>query len=150
MKTFNQYNKYIIEVFDKPAKYKWKESDDSFWRGNFQIGKNGFEVTANLLDQDVWDVSFARTDVGLWKYDASGDGDEIKVFATVIAMIGDFVKKQKPEEIDIAASKTDTDDASRVKLYKRLISSKASKFGYKLINFDNNLRDTAYFNLKRK
>jgi len=145
----HSFKQYLTELFDKPAPFKWKEKDDSFWRGTFNIGKNGFEVTANLLEEDVWDVSFARTDRGLWKYDASGDGDEIKVFSTVIAMIKEFVLKQKPLELDIAASKTDTDDASRVSLYKKLIKTQAGKFGYKLTKLDDT-SETTYFSLKKK
>jgi len=143
MKTFKQYN-LITELFDKPLPFKWKESDESFWRGSFKVGSASYETTAAEIGYDEWDVSFTKNG----SYKASAGNDEIKVFSTVIAMVKEFAIKQNPKIILISASKHDTHEQSRVKLYKKLITKYAKSFGYKLTKFDDEL-ETAFFDLKR-
>ena len=140
----------LNEVMDSPLKYKWRSKLDDMWEAKFFINKGkkdeleftvtivesfvydkevrGIKSMAKYSGEDVWDISFtndspsAKSDV----YGISNDGEAIKVFSTAIAIIGEFLKKNKPFLIRLEAK-----EASRKKLYERLIRVFGTKFGYK-------------------
>ena len=68
----------------------------------------------------------------------TGEGDAMRIFATVIAIVKEFVKKRNPELMKFSAFKDvmgDDDSApgkgSREKLYARMLQRYAGKMGYK-------------------
>ena len=87
-------------------------------------------------DESVWRVSFERN----MRQDMTGEGDAMRIFATVIDIIKDFTKKEKPQEMTFSAVKPDWFEielgdkpnviSSREKLYKRLVKRYASSMGY--------------------
>jgi uncharacterized protein (DUF2267 family) len=83
--------------------------------------------------------------------DVTGEGDAQRIFATVIGMIKEFVKKEKPDELNFAAHKPDwmtelphdhpkrsKEMTSREKLYKRLVKRYAGQMGYKYTTATDN------------
>ncbi len=89
---------------------------------------NTFIVTKKIGDREivfqcrksenVWDVFFLEVKNDNASFDATGSGDEIKVFSFVINSFRAFVEKRKPEVIEFTAK---TDDKSRSKLYQRML-----------------------------
>ena len=91
-------------------------------------------------DESYWAVSFERNG----RQDVTGEGDAMRVFATVIDIIKDFTKKEKPQEMVFSAEKPawrvslprdhpkrSKEMGSREKLYKRLVQRYAGRLGYK-------------------
>ena len=148
MKSFKEV---ITELFDKPVPFKWSIRKDDEWEGYFKVDGKKFMVLATALDEDglVWEFLFAKASGMVPGLKATGEGGEIQVFSTVIAMMKQFTKEQNPLEIQISASKTDTENESRGKLYKRMIRTYSSKNGYKL-STTSNTKDTTWFTLRRK
>jgi len=87
-------------------------------------------------DESVWRVSFERN----MRQDMTGEGDAMRIFATVIDIIKDFSKKEKPQEMSFSAVKPDWFEielgdkpnvtSSREKLYKRMVKRFAPRMGY--------------------
>ncbi len=64
--------------------------------------------------------------------DITGKGDAMRIFATVLDVVGKYVKKNKPDIIRVMGAKTkDAEIGGRLKLYKKLIKRYTSKLGYK-------------------
>ena len=68
----------------------------------------------------------------------TGDGDAMRIFASVIAIIKDFTKKEKPQQLAFSADKPawavdagKGQKGSREKLYKKLVQRYAGRMGYK-------------------
>ena len=78
----------------------------------------------------------------------------MRIFATVIAIIEDFVKKRNPKLMgfsafkDVFAPHTSPGKGSREKLYNRLLSRYAGKMGYKYYKVSG--VDKTEFELRRK
>ena len=91
-------------------------------------------------DESYWAVSFERN----MRQDMTGEGDAMRIFATVIDIIKDFSKKEKPQSLVFSAEKPawrvslphdhpkrSKEMGSREKLYKRLVQRYAGRMGYK-------------------
>ena len=71
---------------------------------------------------DSWEAVFWETNLqgnGM-KFNATGSGDELQVFAMVSDALKQFVAQRKPEKIFFSADKKG-DDATRASLYDRLV-----------------------------
>ena len=67
--------------------------------------------------------------------DITGGGDAMRIFATVLDVVGAYIKKNKPDIIRVMGTKTKDDEiGSRLELYKKLIKRYASKLGYQYDN----------------
>ena len=87
-------------------------------------------------DESVWNVSFERN----MRQDMTGEGDAMRIFATVINVIRDFSKSEKPQELAFSAVKPDWFEielgdkpnvkSSREKLYKRMVKRFAPSMGF--------------------
>lgn len=135
----------LRESFNQPYKFTKR----TLYKGNvvyrfFTDDKSDIDVIfkENEISEDesVWTVSFEKG--GSTK--ATGEGDAMRIFATVIAVIQDFVKKVKPQELTFSAEKPawrahlhhkdpkrTKDMGSREKLYKKLLQRYAGRMGYK-------------------
>lgn len=143
------FREYISEAFDKPYPYT-------------RLKKNPFgDLTADIKEVNVrvwftpyndektkWTLEFERKG----RIDVTGEGDAFRIFATVLKITKDFIKKYDPEEITFSSVKVDeygnTVNSGRDKLYKRLVKRFASSAGFK---YDiQNLGDEIYFTLEKK
>ena len=126
----------INELFDKPYSFKWIEQSDEAWKAEAQLsGDDYLVINFNTTDFNLteWEINFQRGDD--YDYKASGAGDEFRVFATVVAAIKEWFKKQspKPREIFFSGDKQDTPNAeSRVRLYDRFARQFAQATGYRM------------------
>jgi len=164
MKSFAMY---MTEIFDSPYKYKWTSTSGKHWKGDFMAGpeprKGGqrpLHYTVNISgkgrvrneSERVWSVMFYLNDETGTNTDITGTGNAPQIFATVIKMIEEFLKKEKPEgEINFVADKGKSAgpaDTSRSRLYKILAKKLARKHGYDVET--NNYDQTVDFMLTPK
>lgn len=115
----------ITEVFDQPYPWKWDDRFRSSWVANFA---DVVVFVAPVAGTDEWEVTFSRNN----SMAVTGEGDQFKIFATVIDIIKDFVNLKNPTAIKFSAEKADltTKSASRPKLYNAMVRRFASQFGY--------------------
>lgn len=135
MKTFSQY---IEESFDKPYKYTLSTTPFMEYYGSFKLDDGSlvevmFEANEHADDYEhtMWNIEFKRNG----RQSETGEGDAMRIFATVIKMIEDFIKKENPKYILFSALKpADREDRkekqSREKLYSRLVKRFSGKLGY--------------------
>ena len=76
---------------------------------------------------DVVEIAFARND----RWDVSGEGDEYKIFSTVIQAIREYLMSYQPKILYFSSK-----GQSRTRLYQSLINRLAQSYGYK--QFDLN------------
>ena len=135
----------LTEAFDKPYKFRKKKLYKGFFTYQFVTDdKSQVEVLFReheLSDaESVWSVNFERNG----DTRATGEGDAMRIFATVIEVIKDFTKKEKPQELTFSAEKPawrmnlhhkdpkrSKEMGSREKLYKKLVQRYAGQMGYK-------------------
>ena len=142
MHRFRTHNTELTEAFNRPYRY----TRHVLFKGHTVyrfIPDDKTEVDVIFKEDDisddesVWRVSFERN----MRQDVTGEGDAMRIFATVIDIIKDFTKKEKPQEMTFSAVKPDWFEielgdkpnviSSREKLYKRLVKRYASSMGYK-------------------
>jgi hypothetical protein len=123
MKTYLTF----VEALDTPYPYKTsidptKGRDPS--KAQYKFGKGKDQVIVDVTrthwhgetEEPVWDVNFQRGgSIG-----KTGQGDSLKIFATVLDILKKFVKDIDPSHVNFAAEKAADDKGSRSKLYMRL------------------------------
>jgi len=141
----------LEEAFNRPYKYNLRKTQSNFYVGKFDLPDKGditvfFEGHEWSDTEASWSVKFQRTHPSRphGSLDITGEGDAMRIFATVIEIIKEFLKKEKPMELNFSAHKPDwmtelpynhpkrkKDLTSREKLYKKLLQRYAGKMGYK-------------------
>ena len=129
----------LTEAFDKPYKFKKQTLYKGFIVYRF-FTDDGSDVDVLFNEQEIsddesyWSVAFERKgETGV-----TGEGDAMRIFATVIEVLKDFTKKEKPQELAFSADKPawavdagKGQKGSREKLYKKLVQRYAGRMGYK-------------------
>ena len=135
MKSFRQFKTQINELFDKPA--RWQMTRDSRGAVDYQSNVNGKDlvVVFDIIASGTWEVIFT-VDSEL-AVTGEGDGDEMKVFSTVLDIMSDFIKNKDPEQLYFTAEKSPVYGSSRIRLYNRLVKRFASSRGYMLKDKDD-------------
>ena len=133
----------IKELFDRIAQWEYTKSTSNQIKAKFEIDDNYYEVDIhNFSDGSASTVEFtigAFNDAGQWlshNVDATGTGNELKVFATVI----DIIKKTADEyNIDKLTFSSDDEPGtnSRTKLYKRMVSVLAKEWDVEIADDDD-------------
>jgi hypothetical protein len=131
----NLHKPDVAESFDQPYPMSWEKGDfgDVDALAKLDDGTN-LHVMFNLADrsENDWGVEFYRGN----SQSVTGQGDAQRVFATVLAAIGRFIKKQKPDRLFFTAVKEEDPTGSRAKLYDRLVQKYATGLGYELHKVD--------------
>ena len=157
MKSFNQY---ITEVFDKP--YNWSggnvakgsitpENDGVPEDYTFRTSNDGsIEVTANHfwidLDRQLGGMKIKKTGHTIaiefskdGSYGMSGEGDAMRIMATVLDIMKSIIKKHEPMTLIFSADKAHDglgkrggrEKTGRVGAYGAIVKRFAGKMGYK-------------------
>jgi hypothetical protein len=135
----------LTEAFNRPYKFRKQKLHKGYFVYRF-VADDKSEVDVLFLENEisdeesVWYVKFERNG----DTRATGGGDAMRIFATVIEVIKDFTKKEKPQEMVFSAEKPaerltlphdhpkrSKEMGSREKLYKRLVKRYAGRLGYK-------------------
>ena len=124
----------LLEVLNKPAKWKWFKTNWREWIALFIIEDNKYVFKAETDDMDRYQITFEIRGTGGKPHDISKTGSEFKVFATVAEILNEYLKKVEPDVFWFSAK-----EPSRAKLYDRfakLIVRKHPK--YKAVNSVSN------------
>lgn len=125
----------VDEAFDQPYPFKWEvygEAYDALVKlddgSNLEININPeYDEEGN----EEWHVDFWRSSsIGV-----TGEGDAFRIFATVMAAMQDFIKREKPRRIVFTASKEvepGQNSESRTDLYQRMVDRYARAWGFKV------------------
>jgi hypothetical protein len=128
----------LNELFDRPYNWQWKHEPDKI-DGRSQAvftTHDGKPVSVGFdKHNDAYDVDFTKN----YSFRANDEGDQFRIFATVMQVIIDFVKKADPKAVTFTAEKnTKTNSSSRIKLYKRMVTKFAQKINMKVDIKDEN------------
>lgn len=128
MKTFNE----LIESLNNPYSAVLKKSGKQEYRATVKLDDGGslnidIKGDEHIDDYDEldWEINFVRNEVD---QGVTGEGDALKIMATVFKLLKDFIKKENPKYMNLSAakkpdtSKTDTKLQGRERLYGRLVS----------------------------
>lgn len=137
-----QESTQLNELFDKVADWSWFALDPYYKLASSKQVDLTVEVVRTVVDGNDWEISFVRGDT----MKVSGDGREFEVFATVLAIIDDFIETNDPDRLTFRAD----DTASRIKLYTRLVNRFAASHGFSCQVTQSNDYDTAHYLLRAK
>jgi len=134
----DEENETVTEAFDNPYPYRWDTKDEDHWVAKADTPTGLMLVMFEWMDGDSsWNIDFAVNG----RMGKSGKGDAFRTFATVVAVIKDWVSKvdlSKTKLISFSADKTTDVGPSRSKLYKRFAIQMAIQLGWQL---DINTKD---------
>jgi pyrimidine deaminase RibD-like protein len=125
-----RFSDVVTEAFDKPYPYEWNKDDFGDYHAlAFLDDGSPLELSFGHEGGDLWHVTFDRN----FKFDVTGEGDQQRVFATVLAGVKDFVQKRQPQKIIFSATKSVKPGqkiTSRAGLYNSLVNRYAAALGY--------------------
>jgi lysyl-tRNA synthetase class I len=114
----------LEEAFDQPYPWRWGDrSSQRMWTASFA----DVFVIFSVDGAGEWEISFARNN----RQSVTGEGDQFKIFATVIDIAKDFISLMRPKVIQFTAHKEETETtSSRTKLYSAMVNRFANSLGY--------------------
>jgi len=132
----------IVEAFDKPYEIlRWEQGDFGDVDAIARLDDNTFlSIMFNKgfskdSKEETWSVEFYRNN----SQEVTGEGDQQRVFATVLSAIQTFIKKYKPNRITFSASKEveqGQNAQSRARLYDSLVQRYARSWGFRAFRAD--------------
>lgn len=137
----------LLELFDSKYTWRWIEKrGGDFYHATFENDEGGdIDFYATFHDYTSnWEVIFRRGGSTA----TTGQGDAFKIFSTVADILTDFIKEEKPKNIEIVAEKHIVSpkkvSESRIKLYTKGLTILSNKLGYTLRTMSSNV-DTKFF-----
>ena len=122
MKT---YQAFITELFDKPLPYRLSNSDEDLGETYEFKTPNGqfIEVNITVAKSGAYEFSFDSDS----KEDGtkSGKGEEFRIFSTVLKILKEFVDAEEPDHFFVESVSS---EPSRIRLYRRMISTFCKKY----------------------
>jgi hypothetical protein len=149
--TQNVKEQGMTEGFDQPYPLKWEKSDYGDVDALASLPDGSplsimFNKQQDNEGEEVVEVEFYRNN----SQEVTGEGDAMRIFATVLAAIHQYVKKYKPARLTFSARKEveqDQNPESRAKLYNRLVQRYAQAWGYRAASADHD--DIVIYELSR-
>ena len=136
----------ITEAFDAPYPMTWEHGDESHDAlVRLPDGSNlsiMFSMDYGAYGDEEWTVEFWRSN----SQDVTGEGDQQRIFATVLSAIQQFINDVNPERIRFSANKDvepGQKSMSRTNLYNTLVKRYANKWGYS-VDIDDHAGSTVY------
>jgi hypothetical protein len=150
----------VNEGFDQPYPLKWEKGEhgDVDALATLSDGTYLSIMFNNQQDnegEEIVQVEFYRNN----SQEVTGEGDAMRVFATVLTAIQQYVKKYNPARLTFSASKQvdptvyyepgqpQPNPESRAKLYDRLVQRYTKAWGYRAFRADNG--DLVIYELSR-
>lgn len=130
----------LHEILNRKVEYKVTKDARNVFNATARVGERIIHFAMERDDDappgtDSWEAVFWETNLagnGM-KFNATGSGDELQVFAMVSDALKQFVTQRKPEKISFSADKKG-DDATRASLYDRLVKRfKAPGYEYERV-----------------
>lgn len=146
LKTLN----FTVESLNKPYKYSWQAFKDDRASGAFEIEGGWVDlsilVSYTLSFDHIASITFSRnTEDDMDNYAITGDGDAFRIFATVLTMVDEWIKKygEQVDVIEFTAEKKNDPKGSRAKLYDRMVKKYIPK-GWKYEKSDGTGRNVRF------
>jgi len=140
-------DKKLTEALDNPYPFHLQGPDSSHNFAATAETPNGvLRMDFEAVDYDDFGIDFA-VGKSMGKTEA---GDEFRVFATVVAMIKQWISVvgiQHVESFDFGANKGEHANDGRARLYARIAKKLADQLGWKLEQSTTANRDTEFFKL---
>lgn len=141
-------NEFVTEAFDQPYPMTWEHGDDS----HDALAKlsNGTNLSI-MFNKDYGDYGDEEWTVEFWRnnsQEVTGEGDQQRVFATVLSAIQQFIDTEHPARIRFSANKDvepGQKSQTRSNLYTKLVRRYANSWGYS-VDVDD-FADTTVYNL---
>jgi hypothetical protein len=116
----------LVEALNAPLDITWADrssEDVELYVAEFQIDEGHFKVLfkEKYYERGIWNIAFVRNDT----YELTGTGDALKVMATVLKAVREFISFQNPRFITFEMK---NDEQSRFKLYDRLMRMLMKEF----------------------
>ena len=122
MKT---YSNFLTELFDKPLKYRLSHSvEDREEVYEFET-PNGQYIEVRITVDKNGAYEFTFDSDSNEEGTKSGKGEEFRIFSTVLKILQEFVDAEAPDHFFVEAVSS---EPSRVKLYRRMISTFCKKY----------------------
>ena len=127
----------VLELFDNP--YSFTTVIDRAEYKEFEFNANGRSIVVDItiMEKDTWEVSFHKkgkiSDADKYpRYTLTNNGDQFKIFSTVIDIIKHFISKQKDLRVlEFNASKVDDEvETGRGRLYNSMVKKLSSENGF--------------------
>jgi hypothetical protein len=119
----------VTEAFNQPYGFKWEHGEFGDYDALTRL-PDGTNLSIMFNNEDnEWQVEFYRNN----SQEVTGEGDQQRVFATVLEAIRQFVKMEDPESIRFSANKEvepGQKSLSRSNLYSSLVRRYANSMGY--------------------
>lgn len=138
----------VAEAFDQPYPMTWEHGDESHDAlVKLPDGSNlsiMFSMDYGAYGDEEWTVEFWRNN----SQEVTGEGDQQRIFATVLSAIQQFIKTEHPERIRFSANKAvepGQKSQTRSNLYTKLVQRYANSWGYG-VDIDD-FADTTVYNL---
>ena len=125
----------IVEAFDQPYPMTWEKSDADDSMDALVRLPDGTNLSI-MFNQEYGDEGEEVIQVEFYRnnsQEVTGEGDQQRVFATVLAAIRQFVEMEDPESIRFSAAKDvepGQKSSSRSNLYSSLVRRYANSMGY--------------------
>ena len=125
MKT---YQEFLTELFDKPLPYKEYHGDEE---ASYDfVTPKGQGITVEIVPDQFGSYEFSfENNQSMPEKEAmktnTGQGEEIKIFSTVLDILYKFIRIELPDHFYTQAVLS---EPSRVKLYRRLFSQFTKKY----------------------
>ena len=134
-------NENISEALDNPYPFKWQ----------YLKREGGSRTKIKLPDDTVLDINITEADYGYYDIEFSrggtlkptGDGDEFRIFATVVAAVTEWWNQLDKENVREVYFSADKADGRRSKLYKRFAQMFSRKTGWDY-DFDDGGKTVAF------
>jgi hypothetical protein len=141
MREFRQF----VEIFNSQLNAEKPYVDNRMYVSVFHVGEAVYKFSANKVDDITdnpapagghWKILFRNLEDGAAEngYGITGSGSATAVFASVMKILGDFIRQKQPDSGEFSAS-----ELSRQNLYIKMIQRFVSQFGYKMEMSDTNL-----------
>jgi hypothetical protein len=115
----------LTELLQSSYEFELVEKANSYYQADF-VTNNGDKVKVTFdwwSSPELYEIAFYRSG----KIDMTGGGDAIKIFATIVKILQEFIKETNPPFIAFSSKKSET---SRTSFYNRLVSKFAAASGY--------------------
>ena len=143
----------IMEAFDQPYPLHWENSDygDVDALAKLPDGSPLSIMFNKQQDNDgdeIVQVEFYRNN----SQEVTSEGDAMRIFATVLSAIQQYIKEHQPKRLAFSASKDNwakqqQNSESRAKLYDRLVQRYSNAWGYRAFRADSG--DLVIYELSR-
>jgi hypothetical protein len=135
-------NGELLELFDKPMSFKVEKDTPGLFTASAKIENETLGFMGQENGPNSYDIMFVIDG----QMDITGSGNSNKIFSTVFAILKEFIKRKKPDNIVFSGEKDK--GKGRSSLYGKMIKRYAPSLGYKFS--EREVGNSTMFSLSKK